>query len=127
MDLLDVMPQEQKVELMVERVTKINESLGTIRDMSSFLERVINVAMDFTMAMRGAFVERQPDNETRILASRNLDPALFNTEKFKQAREFIERTISRRTRCPVCPGRAATATGRPAPRSSACPQSSGKR
>ena len=95
MDLLDVMPQEQKVELMVERVTKINESLGTIRDMSSFLERVINVAMDFTMAMRGAFVERQSDSETRILASRNLDPALFNTEKFKQVREFIEGTISR--------------------------------
>ncbi len=97
MDLLDVMPQEQKVELMVERVTKINESLGTIRDMSSFLERVINVAMDFTMAMRGAFVERQSDNETRILASRNLDPVIFNEEKFKQAREFIERTISQGT------------------------------
>ena len=55
-DLLDVMPQEQRVELMVERVTKINESLGTIRDMFSFIERVINVAMDFTMALRGLFL-----------------------------------------------------------------------
>lgn len=93
-DLLDVMPQEQKVELMIERVTKINESLGTIRDMSSFLDRVINVAMDFTMAMRGAFVIRD-NNQVRILASRNLDPSVLNTEKFRHVREFIAGTISK--------------------------------
>lgn len=87
-DLLDTMPQEQRVELMVERVTKINESLGTIRDMSSFLEKVINVAMDFTVALRGAFIVCESD-ELKILASRNLDPTLFGTEKFRQVREYI--------------------------------------
>ena len=93
-DLLDVMPQEQRVELMVERVTKINESLGTIRDMSSFIERVINVAMDFTMALRGLFLVND-SNGSRILATRNLDPSLFNTEKFRQVREFMAGTISK--------------------------------
>jgi transcriptional regulator with GAF, ATPase, and Fis domain len=91
-DLLDAMPQEQKVEFMVERVTKINESLGSIRDMSSFLEKVVNVAMDFTMAMRGAFVVRE-SNELKLIATRNLDPSLFRTEKFRRVREFITGTI----------------------------------
>lgn len=91
-DLLDAMPQEQKVEFMVERVTKINESLGIIRDMSSFLEKVVNVAMDFTMAMRGAFVVRE-SSELKLIATRNLDPSLFRTEKFRRVREFITGTI----------------------------------
>jgi transcriptional regulator with GAF, ATPase, and Fis domain len=91
-DLLDAMPQEQRVELMIERVTKINESLGTIRDMSSFLERVINVAMDFTMAMRGAFIVRESD-ELKLVVTRNLDTTLFYTDKFKRVREFIAGTI----------------------------------
>jgi transcriptional regulator with GAF, ATPase, and Fis domain/tetratricopeptide (TPR) repeat protein len=92
-DLLDAMPQEQRVEFMIERVTKINESLGTLRDMSSFLERVINVAMDFTVALRGAFIVREND-ELKIIASRNLDPTLFNTEKFRKVREFMMGTMT---------------------------------
>jgi transcriptional regulator with GAF, ATPase, and Fis domain len=91
-DLLEIMPQEQRVELMIERVTKINESLGTIRDMSSFLEKVINVAVDFTMAMRGAFIVRESD-ELKLIATRNLDHTLFYTDKFKRVREFITGTI----------------------------------
>jgi transcriptional regulator with GAF, ATPase, and Fis domain/tetratricopeptide (TPR) repeat protein len=91
-DLLDAMPQEQRVEFMIERVTKINESLGTIRDMSAFLEKVINVAMDFTMAMRGAFVVRE-SHELKLIATRNLDPSLFYTDKFKRVREFITGAI----------------------------------
>ncbi len=91
-ELLDAMPQEQRVEFMIERLTKINESLGTIRDMSSFLEKVVNVAMDFTMAMRGAFVVRDSD-ELKLIATRNLDPTLFYTDKFKKVREFITGAI----------------------------------
>ncbi len=72
-DLLVIMPQEAKIELMIERIMKINESLGTIQDMSSFLERVINAAMDFTMATRGAFFAVGAGGEPKIMASRNLD------------------------------------------------------
>jgi transcriptional regulator with GAF, ATPase, and Fis domain len=87
-DLLDAMPQEQRVEVMIERVTKINESLGTIRDMSSFLEKVVNVAMDFTMGMRGAFIVRE-SGDLKLIATRNLDPTLFYTDRYKHVREFI--------------------------------------
>jgi transcriptional regulator with GAF, ATPase, and Fis domain/tetratricopeptide (TPR) repeat protein len=73
-DLLVVMPQEQRIELMIERIIKINESLGGILSTSSFLERVINVAMDFTMATRGAFFSVGEGEEPRIVTSRNLNP-----------------------------------------------------
>ena len=52
-DLLAIMPQEQKMEVMIDRIIEINESLGTLQDLSSFLERGINLALDLTMAMRG--------------------------------------------------------------------------
>ena len=74
--LVIMMPQEQKVEVMLDRIVDINESLGTVRNKPLFLERVINVTMDFTMAMRGAFFVVEPDSGPRIIASRNLDPML---------------------------------------------------
>ena len=89
-DLLAIMPQEQKVEFMIDRMIQINESLGTIQDNSSFLERVINVAMDFTMATRGAFFVREAEGELKIIASRNIDPLLFNADKFKPVRNILQ-------------------------------------
>ncbi len=88
-DLLVIMPQEQKVEVMIDRIININESLGTIQDMSSFLERVINVAMDFTMAMRGAFFILNSAGEPSIVASRNLDPHLLKEEQFQLMRGLV--------------------------------------
>jgi transcriptional regulator with GAF, ATPase, and Fis domain/tetratricopeptide (TPR) repeat protein len=88
-DLLAIMPQEQKVESMIDRITQINESLGAIRDRPSFLERVINVAMGFTMATRGAFLTHEANSDFRIIASRNIDPLLFNSEKFKHIKNFL--------------------------------------
>ena len=40
-DLLAVMPQEQKIEPLINKIASIAESLGRLRDASSFLERVI--------------------------------------------------------------------------------------
>jgi transcriptional regulator with GAF, ATPase, and Fis domain len=88
-DLLVVMPQEQKIEVMIDRIININESLGKIQDRSSFLERVINVTMDFTMATRGAFFTVEPSGEARIVASRNLDPSMLKAEQYKLIREVV--------------------------------------
>ena len=76
--LLAAMPRERKIEVMIDRMIKINESLGAIHDRSAFLEQVINVAMDFSMAMTGVFRKLEPDGTTKIIASRNLDPALID-------------------------------------------------
>jgi transcriptional regulator with GAF, ATPase, and Fis domain len=90
--LVIMMPQEQKVEVILDRIVDINESLGTVRNKPLFLERVINVTMDFTMAMRGAFFLVEPDGEPRIVASRNLDPMMLKAEQFKCIRDIVVTT-----------------------------------
>jgi transcriptional regulator with GAF, ATPase, and Fis domain len=85
---------------MIDRMITMNESLGTGRDMTSFLERVVNIAMDFTMAMRGAFLVPNGHGEQIIIASRNLDTQLLKADQLsliqgvvslaaKQNREII--------------------------------------
>jgi transcriptional regulator with GAF, ATPase, and Fis domain len=110
-DLLYLMPQEQRVKLMVERMTRINESLGTLQDMPSFLEKVIDVALDLTMAMRGAFVVPEPDGP-RMIASRNLDRSLYNTERFRRVVDLTTDTIDKGAELIIPPsaGRAGPAT-----------------
>jgi hypothetical protein len=62
-----MMPQEQKVEVMLDRIVDINESLGTAQNKPLFLERVINVTLDFTMATRGAFFVVDSDGDRKSL------------------------------------------------------------
>ena len=92
-DLSDIIPPVQKIQFIIDWITKINESLGTTKDISTFLERVINVAMDFTMAMRGAFVTVD-EGELKVIASRNFDSSILNTEKSKQILDHIATAAS---------------------------------
>lgn len=87
-DLMGIMPKEEKMEFMVNRMGEITRSLGTIRDRSSFLNGVLNVAMDFTMATRGGFFVSNSD-ELSLIASRNIDPSYNRTETFKVIKQTI--------------------------------------
>ncbi len=87
--LVIMMPQEQKIEFMIDRIIDINESLSMARDMSSFLERVINLAMDFVMAMRGAFFILEHSGEPKAIASRNFDPLMLRIEQVNLIKETI--------------------------------------
>jgi transcriptional regulator with GAF, ATPase, and Fis domain len=88
-DLLALMPEARKFEVIVEKMIQINESLGTIRNQTSFLEKVIEVAMDFALATRGTFITLERDGKLRQVASRNLDPSLFETDRFKMVRTLV--------------------------------------
>lgn len=102
-DLLAIMPQEQKMEVMIDRIIEINESLGTLQDLSSFLERGINLALDLTMAMRGAFFTHGPGGELTLTASRNLDPAILRQEQVTGLLGVV-REVARLGREAVLPG-----------------------
>jgi transcriptional regulator with GAF, ATPase, and Fis domain len=88
-DLLVIMPQEQKIKVMIDRIIGINQSLGTVHDASSFLERVLSAAMEFTGAMRGAFFTLEEGGKPTTFASRNLDPLLLKAEQFELISEVI--------------------------------------
>ncbi|MBI5584820.1 MAG: sigma 54-interacting transcriptional regulator [Deltaproteobacteria bacterium] len=102
-DLLAIMPQEQKMEVLIDRIVEINESLGTLQDLSSFLERAINLALDLTRAMRGAFFTPGPDGALTLTASRNLDPSILRPEQVTHLLEVV-REVARRGREAVLPG-----------------------
>lgn len=102
-DLLVVMPQEQKIEAIIDSIININESLGTISDMSSFFERVIYVAIDFTMAMRGAFFTIDDKRKPTIIASRNLDRLLLKEEQFRLIEEIVT-YVARENKEAIMPG-----------------------
>jgi transcriptional regulator with GAF, ATPase, and Fis domain len=87
-DLVGIMPLTQRMELIVDRIISINESLGKVRERSAFLEQIINVAIDFSMAMRGAFFVMEK-GEPKIIASRNLDPLFYKEEQFKLVRQVV--------------------------------------
>ena len=92
-DLLAIMPEERKLEAMLERVISINSSLGGIRDRTSFLEKVIEVAMDFTMATRGSFMVLESDGKTTQIASRNIDLSFIKKKEFNAAKKIIDDVI----------------------------------
>jgi transcriptional regulator with GAF, ATPase, and Fis domain/tetratricopeptide (TPR) repeat protein len=76
-----LMPEEHRTELMIERIISVSASVEMRQDIPTFLERVINVVMDFSLAMRGAIFVDEGD-EPRIAASRNLDPKLLKADQF---------------------------------------------
>ena len=86
---ITVLPQEQKTELMMNKVIDLNESLGMIRDTSSFLQRVLGLAMDFTMAMRGGFIVLE-SGESKMMISRNVDPSFLTGEVFQKIGQAIK-------------------------------------
>jgi transcriptional regulator with GAF, ATPase, and Fis domain len=88
-NLLDFMSQDQKIEVIIDRIINISESVGVIRDRSAFLERVLNVAMDVAMAMRGAFFILDGKEKPTIVASRNLDAQLLKAEQYRLIKEVI--------------------------------------
>jgi transcriptional regulator with GAF, ATPase, and Fis domain/tetratricopeptide (TPR) repeat protein len=93
---------EGKTAAMIDLLIRANESLGGAGDMPTFLERVVNAAMDFTMAMRGAFFVMK-DGEPRIMGSRNLDPMLIRREEFATILRIVSET-ARSERELVMPG-----------------------
>lgn len=90
-EMLPLMPPEYRIEAMVDNIIDINELLSTAHDMSSFLEMAINVAMDFTMATRGAYITTD-QAEPKIIASRNLDPIMFKSNQLKIIKKIVSAT-----------------------------------
>lgn len=92
-DLLPFMPQEYKTEFMIDRMIAINMALGTSNEISSFLEQAINVAIDLSMATRGAFFTVEDNNKPVFKASRNLDHLSHEKEHVSIILDVVSRAI----------------------------------
>jgi transcriptional regulator with GAF, ATPase, and Fis domain/tetratricopeptide (TPR) repeat protein len=91
-DLLENMPRERKTDLIIEKITSINISLGTVKNQEALLETVMNAAMDFTNATQSA-VYKSEENDLRLIASRNIPSS--NQALIKLVRETIGAAIKK--------------------------------
>ncbi len=87
-----VQEQSQDISLL-EPLIEINETLGTIRSRRELLNHVITLTMQLTGAERGAFFVSTLDAAVEIIASRNIEPDLFQTKTFSQAFMAIKQVI----------------------------------
>lgn len=86
-DLIGWVSNDQRVEVTLNRIIKLNEALRASREIPSFLEKALNVAMDISLAMRGAVLSEE-EGELKIIVSRNIDPSSF--DKYKASINFLE-------------------------------------
>jgi transcriptional regulator with GAF, ATPase, and Fis domain/tetratricopeptide (TPR) repeat protein len=91
-DLLENMPREKRADLIVERITSINISLGTVRNREALLEIVMNAAMDYTNATQSA-VYTYEENDLKLIASRNISS--YSQALIKLIRETITGAIKK--------------------------------
>ncbi len=90
-DLLDILPSTEKVSLLVDRTTKLNETLGTITDKDTFLKKALAVAIDFTFTARGFFLVSDRGN-LRLAVSRNMDLSSLESDGLNQLSDHITET-----------------------------------
>jgi len=89
-ELIMYLPQQRRIEIIMERTISIGETLGVIHDRSLFLDKMINFAMDVTMAKRGGVFIVDGKGEIALMASRNLDPECLGEGYVNKLRAKIE-------------------------------------
>ncbi len=96
-ELMAIMPRERKIEIMIDKVIRINESLEIIQDVPAFLDRVLDVAIDFSMATQCAYIVSTHDNNFKVAASRNLDTAFLESEAFNSIIKLLLKDLKENT------------------------------
>ncbi len=73
-ELIAFLPQQRRIEIIMERTISIGETLGVTRDRSLFLDRMIDLAMDITVARGGGIFIIDGKGNVSPMAMRNIDP-----------------------------------------------------
>jgi transcriptional regulator with GAF, ATPase, and Fis domain len=87
-DLLECMPHERKFDLIIERISAINQAFSEVKNKSDMLGLVMSAAMDSTSAMQCYFFSWD-GAAMDLMASRNFDPASRDQSIMKSFHEII--------------------------------------
>ncbi len=71
-DLKKYVSDKDREKLLINTVVEVGTTLGTVRNQSELLQRIINVTMRLTRAERGGFFLLNSEGALRLVASRNL-------------------------------------------------------
>jgi len=91
-DLLECLPHERKLDLIIERIAAINQALSEVKDKSDLLGLVMYATIDSTSAMQSCFFSWD-GSSLDLMASRNFDPESRNPSILKSFYEIIINSI----------------------------------
>ncbi|WP_051184775.1 sigma-54-dependent Fis family transcriptional regulator [Desulfatiglans anilini] len=89
-DLKRHLEEKTHEELLVNTIVEITNVLGTVRDKKRLLQIVIQLTMRFTFAERGGFFLNGEDGRLELVASRNLDLPMLQSDRFRPYLQEIE-------------------------------------
>ncbi len=78
-DLRKYVGEKDREKLLIKTVVEVGTALGTVRNQSEVLQRIINLTMRLTRAERGGFFLLDENDFPKLVASRNLDPGMVTT------------------------------------------------
>ncbi len=94
-ELLELMPQEQRIGVMIGKMIALNKSLGKLDDMPYFLGQAVDIAMRFAAAKQGAFFAIEPNGEIAEVVCRNLGFSGPNADDLLSVKEIVQYTANK--------------------------------
>jgi transcriptional regulator with GAF, ATPase, and Fis domain/tetratricopeptide (TPR) repeat protein len=88
-DLRHLLTGRSREGFVVDTIVEAANSLSTARTPDALLSRVVNLAMTYTGAERGAFFGLGEGHEIDIGAARNLDPQIVHDPAFEKNAELV--------------------------------------
>lgn len=91
-DLLECLPHERKLDLIIDRIAAINQALSEVKNKSDLLGLIMSATIDSTSAMQCYFFSWDGAS-LELMASRNFDPASRDPSILKSFYEIIINSI----------------------------------
>ena len=86
--------KENPEQMLLETIISAGNSIGTIRNRTRLLERIITLTMRLTLAERGGVFLQIDADRIELGASRNLEPGIVNDDKFKDSLKIIQKVAA---------------------------------
>ncbi len=92
-DLEHLIVKENPEQMLLGTMINVGNSIGTIRNRTVLLERIITLAMRLTLAERGG-VFLLVDDHMELAASRNLEPGIMEQPQFAKSVQIIKKVAA---------------------------------
>jgi transcriptional regulator with GAF, ATPase, and Fis domain len=89
---MTMMPHELKISFITEKITKITASLYTLPDESKYLDNMLSVLMEFSMATGGAYIIVD-DDKLSVILNKNMGSDFFIADRFAPCRKVIMNSV----------------------------------
>ncbi|MCD4721684.1 MAG: sigma 54-interacting transcriptional regulator [Desulfobacula sp.] len=94
-ELKPYVEEDQKEDYFLSILFDVGDAIGTVRSHKRLLERIINLVLKVTKAGRGGIFLFGQDNELSLMASRNLDIAILESQEFKLSYNMVNEVFQK--------------------------------